>query len=474
MSEQLLERTNKPPVKSVAEFDFYEESQAEFQQWYGGLALENTVQLELRQPTANLTTNIEAANAGSVEALEMVRINVDTAVTEAVFKDRHIRRVYLERDSNGELVQFGQPNKTIQRNAIVERPNRHPLLKGITKAEAGNSFFIDSALQTAELVDNYFIVASIVPTGVPEKDLGHSGDGYFLTDLTLALQATTEQPDGRVTTDSAFMAGVEAGESKTFEERMKTRFDIRALQKVYEWLGQEPPETAQEFLENGLMIPKAKMPNGLTDFMRLYDLAAAEVLGHDVERNPERYEDIWEVSRQREASIQTVRDKVLERILAAGPTLKGRSPMLSITLLWKFVREYTVQDALTNRFIDPKVFGRGAEHIRMARIGYDSGNIALQHEAMRNAALYSEISGCGGGSGGRGGRNRQNESIDSLMEAILSGEQLDEEQLEKLFGKDDLGPMAFYCPDGHLNVRTEKNKQIPKCQHHGCRAKVKC
>jgi hypothetical protein len=454
-----------PVVRNINEMSFAPEARAQYSQWLSTLAVEKTAQVEQIESEpmhTDLLQQIRAAKEGNPEAIDWLEMNIGKASGEAFFKDKFITSVPLERTADGGLMQFGQDTESIHRNAITLRPNRHPVLKGITSAEAGNDHYIRAALPAGELQDNYFVTVSIVPTKVPEKDLGSEGDGYFLDSMTFVAQATTEEASGKVNLESAFMAGVEP-DVKDFDHRMEKRFDIAAITKVYDWLEQEAPTTAQGFLENGLMIPKALMPNGIVDFMRWVDMATDEIKGRDIERKVEDYLALKLESKRKEASIADVNKKVFDGLIAAADKLE--TPMQAVQMMWELVKNHGVQASLTNKKIDPRVFGQAAaSSIGKARAAMQTGNLGQSLDFMRRAHDEAEVSGCGGGAGG---------SKKSEGSKEPPGGRLTKAQLMETYGSDNLGVRAFYCDDGHLNVRPE-GETIPTCQEDGCTVAVKC
>jgi len=390
----------EPDVYLAREASHERFTQARFKRWLGSLSFRRTVEVKSTQESVddtNLLEKIREAKAGSAEALGMVGINVSTAVTEACFKDRHVTEVTLEVGDDGELFQFGQSMLGVHANALTMRPGRHSILQEITHIEALNGHRIKDGLQAGVLDDHWLLVPSIVPNGVPEGDLGHKGDGYFLDSLTFVLQATTKQSTGEVITQSGFMAGVEADENASFEELISRRYDIRALARIYEQLGQEPPSTAAGFLDGGLYIPKSLMPNGVIDFMRWCDEATDELFGRDMERQPEEYAAIIEESKQREASLADVRQHVIDDLLAAADVLEA--PMDAVRLMWELVKKYTVDASFSNTYIDPRVFGaEAAGYICQVRQDIKSGvDPALIEENKQRAQETAVVSGCGGG-----------------------------------------------------------------------------
>lgn len=378
-----------------------------FAAWLGEISVRGAV--EVSEPKnegteINLLTNLLRAKQGSPEALSMIKINVATAVAEACFKKDHISKVSTHQNESGELMQFGQTMTSVHKNALTMRPGRHSILQEVTKVEALNGQRIEAALEAGDLNDYYFVVPSIVPENVPEEQLGFSGDGYFLSGLTFVVQATTKQLSGEITTEAAFIEGVENGGNKSFEERMASRHDIKSLAKIYESFGLKSPQRATDFLNNGLKIPKNMMPNGVADFMRWCDQAKDEVLGQEKTRRPEDYIKIIDESRRREASLASTRQMVMAELLACVDELD--EPMQTVKLMWNIIKKHTVETSFRNTYIDPVVFGaEAAGHIQHARYLIQNGQENKAYEIMEKALETAVAGGCGGGSGEDGSNN---------------------------------------------------------------------
>lgn len=452
----------QPRVYSVQEAEFETEAQVKFQQWLGSLGLQVFESTAEKAKDVNLLERLKAANAGSEEAKKSLAVNVDTAIFEAVFKDDYIGDTYMDLNERDELMQHGQTNDSIYRNAINLRPGRHDVLEDITRAEALNRHRIEAALKAGKLKDHYFVAFSLVPDGVPEEELGPEGDGYFLDSLTLSAQATTELARRRVKTETALTAGVEADENDTLEDRINKRHDFPAVAKLYEWFDQEAPSTAERLLNKGLYIPKEMMPNGIVDVRYWLDMAKDEVLGRKVNRKVEDYVALRLESKRRQASLKDVRHQVLKDLQASTNELK--KPMQAVQRMWKLIRIHATKESFTNLNIDPKVFGAAAApDIVMARYHIQQGNGHLALDFMRQAQAKSVVTGCGGGSSS----TKNDEGVSDLTGELSNSSEISSA------GSDKFGSLKFKCPNGHINTR-ERNKLIDKCQHKGCTAKVKC
>jgi hypothetical protein len=450
--EALAEQRLQDQVRLVADAEFEATAVRRFEQWIGSLSLQTAIENTPHgEKNVSLLERIQAARAGSAEAMASVNANVSTALFEALFKENYVSDTYMERDTAGNLFQHGQTNDDIHRNSLTMRPDRHPLLRKITEAEALNRHRIETALEVGQLRDNYFVVFSLVPNGISAEELGSQGEGYFLDSLSLGIQATTELQNGRVQTETGFMAGVEALENDNFADRIAKRHDFAAVQKLYEWFGQKAPDAADELLANGLAIPKAMMQNGVTDVMYWLAVAKDAVLGRETNHTRQEFAAMKLESKRRERRLKDVQQQIVENLLLLSEHLDD-DPMQAVSLLWELVRQHATEAAFTNYDIDPIVLGRSAAtDIMHARYHLENGNLEEAEFHKQKAHLNSEATGCGGGS-----RARQ-----------------EEDHLEKIAGKDTKGSRAFKCKNGHLNIRP-KERLIPSCQHPGCKAEVAC
>lgn len=443
-------------VRSVHEAASEALARMRFESWTGSLAVSASAEAGEAPAEVNFLERLQAARDGDSEARKWVEANADTAIFEAVFKDGYIGETYMDRTADGRLSQHGQTNDEIYHNAMALRPGRHRVLKDITRAEALNRHRIEAELEAGGLKDDYYVVFSLVPEGVPEEQLGAEGDGYFLDGLTLSVQATTESAGGRVKTESAFVKGVEEQGDDTFAARMSRRHDFKAVARLYERLGHRAPGLAAEILGEGLYIPKEMMPNGVSDVVYWLDVAKDEVLGHEEERRPEDYAGLRLESKRKEASLADVREKVVEDLLEDAPRLE--TPMEAVQKLWDLVKEHATEASFSNMNIDPGVFGRkAASHIRRARQHISKGDLKTAATYMRMAHAQSEITGCGGGA----------------MQAKASRSSGGGDSLDHVAGSDEYGSKAFMCSNGHLNIRPH-NGFVDNCQHTDCGAAVAC
>jgi hypothetical protein len=406
-AEAILFAENMPPLMTpdgqpvaveAESLPQFPESAHRFQQLLGSVALKGSVEPPAA-PTEkyNLLEAIHTANTGSKEAEAMLDINIGTAVTEACFKYDHVTKIAMQLNENGELVQFGQTMSEFQFNAIAYRQNRHEKLQAVTRMEALNGHCIEDLARDGRLKDYHYIVSSLVPQDVPEKDLKQ--EGYFLNTLTFVTQATTENADGAIETQSGFSKGTAASEKASFATRVDRRFDIEAVSRVRQRLGLAPVATTEDALR-GILVHKSVLPNGVVDFMRMIDEETAEIAGVPL-KSADYYDKLIPKSLEREQSLAGTKQLVKEALLASAPQL--RTPMEAVQRIWDLTKEFTVIAAVDNHHIDASIFGQETAHqINETRHFLSIGDAVSAQLALRHAVEVAVISGCGGGAGASG------------------------------------------------------------------------
>jgi hypothetical protein len=422
------------------------QSRLRYMRWASGLVMRETVEdprgVETALAPTSLAATIDklAANpdlAGTEDDM-LIDINVGTATIEACFK-KHVKRVPISVNEQGEFVQFGQTAQETHANSIVERPHRRPELQAFTHAEALNGHRDEDLYRDGIFEDYWKIVPSLVPTDLPEKDLGVEGEGYFLNGMTFALQGTTAE-QGEIVVEAVFDDGVENGEALTYKERQAQRFDIKALARVYERFGLEAPEDPLDFLQNPLLIHKSLLKNGMVDFLRMVHEEHDKLMDRSMERTEEEYLDIIEQSAIREASLEDTKRKIKEELLGYAGTFT--KPLDAVDRLWDLVKKHVVEESVLNQHIDPKVFGKGAEEaIHRARLYASMGDMSAMQTALQEAHEKAEIVGCGGGSGSKAGKvegGDEEQSIPDEIRCIKCGEK---SPSDKVVGQD-----TWHCP----------------------------
>ncbi len=420
--ETLTEEGVRPAAIAATELALDEQIHRRFTRYFlGAIALEESVELK-RPDGITLATAVSRAKEGDIEAESLVDINVATAAAEGVFKDSHISRITKSIGADGQIQQFGLDLHQVHYNSYALRPDRDDRLKQFTLAEALNGYREQAYLE-AGLLDEYFmLVPSCVPEGMPEKMLGHEGEGFFTGSMTYTLQATTKEGE-QIVTETAFRRGTAAEAEAPYETRQAERYDLRAIGMIYEALGYDAPKTALEFLQRPLLLKKSEFPDGVVDVLRRCDIAADMVQSKVVDRSQAAYANIRLESSLKEASLADMKSAIKRDLLAAAGTFITHED--ANALLWDLVRKHGVRNALTNYFVDPAVFGaKAAPVLSDARVAYERGDMLLSNQLLSQAVEVATVAGCGGGSCGIKELSRSELGVAEALLEVKSGEKV--------------------------------------------------
>lgn len=452
------------PVGELAQENW---TKKRFNTFLGTVALDTQVQAnpEIKQkPTKmDLHEALSLFNT-SPEAKQMTEINAATAIYEVSFKTDHVSRIFMDTTPEGEFIQFGQTAASIQRNSL-QRPNRPAALQEITKVEALNSHRSEDLNRAGTLDDYWYVVPSLVPEGVAEEHLGEDGDGYFLSSMTYAIQATTRE-NGRIMTESGFQAGVIDNEEDSFEDRMSKRHDLAAIQIVCEQLGMTPPQTTTEAL-NGHLVHKSLMPNGVTDFMKWCDQAADAVTGIRISRDEAFYGNLWTESQKREDSLSDVKQAVITKLHERFVQGLCADKFATTAALWEIARAECMRASINNEYIKPEVWGvQGARDIVEVRQAVRRGDYGMQMRAWSRFEQSAVATGCGGGAKakqkteGEGSMEGEGESSMAGSGGASGGSNAEAEEIQNL-------PAKIRCIE--CNVKSPRNQVIKhnswRCPH---------
>lgn len=401
-------------------------TQQRFVHFLGAVAGEQTVQANPETTGKKTKQNlfeaiIEAAQKPEVEH-GMLDINIMTAACELSFKTDYISNVDMQFNDEGILTQFGQEMPDIQRNSLL-RPNRHQKLQEITKIEALNSHRMPDLARAGLLEDYWYIVPSHIPDVDPddphtltEKDLGDEGDGYFLSSMSSVSQGVT-MVNGELHMQSVFQAGVIDGYEKTFEERMKTRYDLKVTQELHRRLGLEVPQNAYDAL-HGHLIHKSLLKNGMADYMKLRDEIAQELTGEALLRDDEFYKTLPQKSKEKNDSLQDACKAIKADLIAAYKRGEIADKFKAIEALWDIAFEHVTTEAMQNTHIQADAWGstQATQYIQESRRMIQQGD---QSGAMMMLQMFKRVAvgtGCGGGARGKqSGETAGEEGTDSIF-----------------------------------------------------------
>ena len=389
-AEQLVElgsieqpALHMPVVLEAAELYSDELIRKRTARFIGSVVLEETLEIEsTAMSRMSLMDAIHEANRGNEQALQMVRMNAATDVMERTFKAGHITEVPIEQDENGTLFQFGQPMHEVYANSF-RYMNPSTCMQKRLEAEALNGQRIQTYAQSGLLDDYAFVVFSLVPDDMDSH--AAKQEGFFTDTMSGVIQLTTKKGDA-ITVESAFIAGTHTDPSE--------RHDIKSIERMLRELGVSyEGKSTTEILSEPLLIHKNAIPRGVIDLVEQYDDQTQSFFGQ--QQPMQSYDTYRDICRERESSMQEVGDRVTRRLLESADTLT--SPTLASALLNKLSEEETLQRALTDTAIDPRVYGQqAAQHIIDARVLLAQGKIEESNKSLNSAKASAQSSSCAG------------------------------------------------------------------------------
>lgn len=388
----------------------------------------------------SLLSAIKRARAGDPEARSMVAVNVGSDFSERVLKAGEVTKYSLSKNTDGDLIQFGQLYSDIYANTLRHTAFQSKMRPRV-EAEMRNAQRIEYLHATGKLKDNYVVVFSLAPDDMNDQEMAKCG--FFAETKTLSIQATTDLADG-VSIESGFVAGVPEFDTQ--------RQDLDVIVKVGEALGVNYRDmSVREILDTPLLIPKRLIPNGVIDLVKLYDECAGGTFFGE-QKPPEDYEAFRDFCDERRRSFQVDVDTVTDQLIQESDTLQ--SQLQAIERLNDLSEAQMVKRAIKDKTIDARVFGVvSAGYIEEARTHAQLGNLELMRSAEQKAIQTADSSSCPSGVG-------RNSDIDISTEASSLSQD-----------KDKFGSLTFKCPKGHTN-RRPRNKLIPKCTT--CGTSVAC
>jgi hypothetical protein len=463
-------------VVAVPDLDQERHVRQRHAQWLGALSMEQTVDAAALTPETDqqpaeqsLAKLIEQAREGNAEALAAVRMNAHTTVIETLLKTGNIMRIAAELDEQGNLKQHSHTYDSIHRNAWHAVKHQSAHARWCSETEALNWQRTEESIKNGKLADNWFVVFSSASESQSIADLKKRG--YFVHTMTSVFQATTVE-HGKVATESAFVAGMEAVSEDPVQSNeannakiaaaARNRYDLDVIRKLYMDFGVAGADlmNAEDLLATPLLIPKKLMPHGIASIVELYDSYAGGTF-FGVQQPKQVYETYADVCAKRAEKYGDITDLVVADLLK----LRAASPAQAITKLYKLVKYHTFERALRDDSIDASVFGAKAEKIvYQARQAFDDGD---QMRFMLLAVAGHEVAvttACGGGAGGS---EDTNSSTDKGLE---KGEQADK------FGGIELNEKSTWtwkkgvCRVESCPTRPGKTKVGPcdvcsRCQH---------
>lgn len=436
MSEKLLEQDFKTATLAPIELASSEQEIANrVASLAGRLALRDSLTIDDNYPISSLAEAIKSAAQGDDQAVQLIKANVSTDVIERTIKAGFVSpKMHADIGSDGSISQYGQSYLTIQANSLVQSQN-HLIMKKRTESEARNALRIEE-LARRHILDDYSLV-------VFSRAENLANCGFFLETMSCAIQLTTKDGQG-IATQSAFVAG---------KDQQGKLHDQSAVEAIYNHLaGVDIRDLSPaEIIDRPLIIPNWVIPNGVIDLVKLYDqFSGNKFFGLD--QPQQDYLDYQEQCLKRQADYSAITNKIVRELISQAEQFQN--PKEACLRLNQLSEYYTLQKAVIDRSIDPRVFGRvAADHLIQARVAIDQGLLFEANREFKFALKTAKSSSC-------------------PTVVTLGTKQADELSSDSA-DQDEYGSLTFICSNGHFNYR-RPHKLIKKCQHKGCEAIVKC
>jgi hypothetical protein len=347
-------------------------------------------------PIESLYEGIKRGANRDPEAIKMVKTNARTDVIERTIKAGHVMSVDLMVDENGKIRQHGQSMDSVQANSLRFAASSKQMRER-TEAETRNAFRIEEKYHAGELESNSFVVISRAADNMSDSAMEEAG--FFTETMSCAIQVTSVK-NGRLVTESAFVAGV-AGPNED-------RHDKQTVTEMFERLGVDVHDkSAAEIIDTPIMVDNSLIPNGAIDLVEMYDDCAGGMFFGE-NKDQQNYQDYLRVCRERELRFKPKVDEIVQRLLAEADTITD--PVMATHRLHKISEEEMLAQAIGDEDIKPEVFGQeAARHIIEARAAYQAGNVEGLQYYWQRALATADSSSCPGAPG-TSGESMRNES----------------------------------------------------------------
>ncbi len=403
----------------------------------GAITLEAcTVELADNQPFHSLLDALKGARAGDETGKNLVISNVEADFSERIFKSGFIRpKAYRQIQADGSLAQYGQSDRSIQANSLkFIGGDEKGVLRRRMLAENNNCFRLEDLVRHGTIDDYSFVVFSLAED-MPEY-------GFFTSTMSLSIQVTSKDDNG-IGTETAFVAG---------KDESGRQHDKSTVNEIYKRLvGVDISDLDQAgILDTPLLIHNSLLPNGALDIVRLYDEIAGGTF-YGTNQTGQDYIAHKAQCERYELELKHICADIADELIASADELE--SPMDAVLKLHELSQRYAVVRSVSDRDIDPLVFGsKAAWHIYQARLANAVNDYTMEVKELNQALRYADSHSCPG-----------------LPVNKVSSQNV--QTSEGLADEDKYGSLTFYCPKGHLNTRP-RNRLIEKCRV--CNISVKC
>ncbi len=356
-------------------------------EFIGAVAMSSCVEAPTGiKPIESLHHAIQEAADGNEQARAMIEINVRTDIIERTMKAGHVIPIDLMVDEAGKIQQHGQTLDSVQANSLRYASDSWQMRERV-EAETRNSFRLQHHYDNNDLEDNYFVVFSQAADNMSQAAMKETG--FFTETMSCAIQATSVQ-EGRLVTESAFVAGVD----KAGAERHDTEMVERTVKEFgVNFAGLNTTKR----LDTPILIPKSLMPNGVIDLVKLADAVRGTFFG---QAKPQRdYDEYLEVCREREERFEPKVQRITDQLIAEAASIQNR--IQAVQRLSELSGEQMIEQALGDDDIDPRVFGPvSAVALEQARRAYHEGNAEEVIHYVNIAKANDDSNSCPGAAAG--------------------------------------------------------------------------
>jgi hypothetical protein len=349
----------------------------------GSLALHAEVAITARENDSNDTTLLAAlqlATLGDKPSDEVVETNVSSDVAERLYKAGHQTKVKLQY-IDGWLTQNNRRLVNIHRNTL-EHTVLIPEMHKRTTHELGNGFVFQELAAAGVFEEYNALVCSTSSTKLTQQE---KKDYNFFTDTETSSLQLLRADDDDFTLETALVAGKKTPDSP--------RHDIPVLRQMAERHDAViDTEDGTDFLQYIVLIPKAELPNGISDIVREYDdLAGGTFYGQAKPR--QNYIEYAQFCEAREAAFAETVQNIKQHLLAEASTFK--TPLEAVMRLDKLSERFCVTYAVHNDDVNEAVFGAtAAVHIQEARFFIERGEYERAETSMHKAQQTAVSGSC--------------------------------------------------------------------------------
>ncbi len=388
----------------------------QFRSFIGQVALRRVIEdefLELKEenlsPFRSLYQAIESVKIGVDDAIkqpasQMIKQNIRSNLGEITRMSGYVGSPVKSKIFNNKILQHDHDYDDIYANTLIYT-DQNSFLYPISQIETKNYLMMKELVFSAQLNDNYFVIISGTPDDEPETTL--ADNGYCVDKMPVSIQVMTVQDD-QLLTQTAFVAGRVTSNDK--------RHDRQAIIGMAKSFGIDYDSLPlKEILAKPILIPKSALPEGILGLVKKYDQVLGDTFFGD-NKPAQDYNLFQEQCHLFETNLEPLVDSIYTDLITDKLV---QDDVGATEALKKYSKEGLVKIAVTDRTIDPIVFGNiAAGHLETARIAFDNNDQIGLRRSLNFARKTARSFSC------PTALINNNSSGDSLSEDIESSDQM--------------------------------------------------